>query len=198
MLRDCTLHIGDLRATPLNSRDVTDPLPLHPFRGMCILNVVGQFNRSVSWSIKTAVEMYNGHGHWLTITLNIGAEGEDEVLVYDNLYQSVTAYMAYTNCCPFSHQIRVKLMDMQILAGTCDCGLFAIAMATALLSGVEPGACTFKQTEMRKHLYDGFKRGRILTTFPMLKKGPASEIIYRIISVHFLYAGCQKHKIEIW
>ena len=54
---------------------------------------------------------------------------------------------------------------MQIQAGTCDCGLFAIATTTALLSGFEPGACTFKQTEMRKDLYDGFKRGRILTTF---------------------------------
>ena len=33
--------------------------------------------------------LYNGHGHWLTIT-NIGTEGEDKVLVYGNLYPSVS------------------------------------------------------------------------------------------------------------
>ena len=115
--------------------------------------------------------LYNGYGHWLAIT-NIGAEGEDEVLVYDSLYPSVStcvhkqiAALLHTN----NREIRVKIVDMQIQAGTCDYGLFAIATATALLSGVEPGACTFKQTEMRKHLYDGFKRGKILP-FPLLKK----------------------------
>ena len=53
--------------------------------------------------------MYNGHGHWLTIT-NIGAEGHDEVLVYDSLYQSVKAYCmmrTQADCCPYLHQIRV-------------------------------------------------------------------------------------------
>ena len=33
--------------------------------------------------------LYNGHGHWLTIP-NIGAEGDDEVLVYDSLYPTVS------------------------------------------------------------------------------------------------------------
>ena len=32
--------------------------------------------------------LYNRHGHWLIII--IGAEGEDEVFVYDGLYQSVS------------------------------------------------------------------------------------------------------------
>ena len=100
----------------------------------------------------------------VTIT-NLGAESKDEVLVYDSLYPSVStcvhkqiAALLHTS----SREITVKIMDMQIQAGTCDCGLFAIATATALLSGVQPGACTFKQREMRKHVYDGFKQGKIL------------------------------------
>ena len=106
--------------------------------------------------------LYNGHGHWLTIP-NIGAESDDEVLVYDSLYPTVStcvhkqiAALLHTN----KRKIKIKIMDMQIQADTCDCGLFALATATALLSGAQPGACTFKQSEMRKHLYDGFKSSR--------------------------------------
>ena len=116
--------------------------------------------------------LYNGYGHWLTIP-NIGAEGDDEVLVYDSLYPTVStcvhkqiAALLHTN----KRKIKIKIMDMQIQAGNCDCGLFAIATATALLSGAQPGACTFKQSEMRKYLYDGFKQGQLdLLPFPLLK-----------------------------
>ena len=38
--------------------------------------------------------------------------------------------------------------------GTCDCGLFAIATDTALVHGIKPGSCLFKQNEMREHLYN--------------------------------------------
>ena len=54
--------------------------------------------------------LYNGHGHWLTIT-NIGAEGHDEVLVYDSLYPTVStcvhkqiAALLHTN----KREIRIK------------------------------------------------------------------------------------------
>lgn len=140
--------------------------------------------------------LYNGHGHWLTIT-NLGAESKDEVLVYDSLYPSVStcvhkqiAALLHTS----SREIRVKIMDMQIQAGTCDCGLFAIATATALLSGGQPGACTFKQTEMRKHLYDGFKQGKLLP-FPLLKMRRASKKVKYTETIS-VYCLCRMPEVQ--
>ena len=65
-------------------------------------------------------------------------------------------------------EIQVNIMEMQIQEGTCDCRLFSIATATALLNGVHPGECTFNQSQMCQHLYKCFHQGRI-TQFPVLK-----------------------------
>ena len=58
-------------------------------------------------------------------------------------------------------EIQVHIMDMQMQVGTCDCGLYAIATATALLSGVHPGEHTFNQSQMRKHVYTCLNEGKI-------------------------------------
>ena len=39
-------------------------------------------------------------------------------------------------------EITVNMMDMQKQAGGSDCGLFAIAFATALVNGKQPGKPT--------------------------------------------------------
>ena len=65
-------------------------------------------------------------------------------------------------------EIIIKMMNVQLQAGGCDCGLFAIAFATALANGIQPGVCTFKQDAMRKHLYECQNNGK-LTMFPLLK-----------------------------
>ena len=128
--------------------------------------------------------LYNGHGHWLAIT-NIGAEGDDEVLVYDSLYPTVSTSAHKQIAAPLHINKReIKVMDMQIQAGTCDC---SIATATALLSGAQPGACTFKQSDMRKHLYNGFKRGQLLP-FTLLKtrRGGSKVKFAKTVSVYCL------------
>ena len=115
--------------------------------------------------------LHNSHGHWLTVT-NIGAQGSAEVLVYDSLYASIStsvqkqiAALLHTS----NKEITVNIMEIQMQAGTCDCGLFAIATAMCLLTGNHPGGCLYKQAEMRKHLYECLKNGR-MTPFPLLKQ----------------------------
>ena len=124
--------------------------------------------------------VHNGFGHWLTVT-NIGAESAAEVMVYDSLYPSISMFMQKqiaTLLHTSQKEIKVNIMNMQVQSGTCDCGLFAIATATSLVNGVHPGAVTFKQSEMRRHLYDCFRSGR-LTSFPVLKSRRAvSKIKY--------------------
>ena len=48
-------------------------------------------------------------------------------------------------------QVTVNIIEMQIQEVTCDCGLFSIATATALLNGIYPGECTFNQSQMCQH-----------------------------------------------
>ena len=39
--------------------------------------------------------------------------------------------------------VKVKYIDVQMQDGSSDCGLFAIAFATALANGIQPGRCFF-------------------------------------------------------
>ena len=88
--------------------------------------------------------MHNGFGHWLTLT-NIGAEGDTEVMVYDSPYPLIGTFVQKqiaTLLRTREKEIKVNIMNMQVQSGTCDCGLFAIATATSLLNGANPGAIT--------------------------------------------------------
>jgi len=46
-----------------------------------------------------------------------------------------------------------------------DCGVFAIAIATAIVSGLNPSRQNFKQEAMKGHLVDCFNK-EVLTPFP--------------------------------
>ena len=70
--------------------------------------------------------MHDGHGHWLTIS-TVRAE----VYVYDGMYPSVGTYTKKEILCTEKMEIKLKIMDVQMQAGGCDCGLFAVAFATS-------------------------------------------------------------------
>ncbi len=91
-----------------------------------------------------------------------------EVQMYDSVY----------SCCPTSCKaqfasllatqhtaIEIKHMDVQMQSGGYDCGLFAIAYATALVLGKQPGNFLFDQEKIRPHLLNCFEDGHI-TMFP--------------------------------
>ena len=53
-----------------------------------------------------------------------------------------------------------RYIDMVIQNGTADCGLFALASATALANGEEPGSFVFDQEQMRPHLIRCLETGK--------------------------------------
>lgn len=57
------------------------------------------------------------------------------------------------------------MMDVENRVGSGDCGLSAVAFATALANGAQLGEVKFKQDAMRSHLYKSFNQGA-LTMFP--------------------------------
>ena len=113
--------------------------------------------------------LHNGHGHWLTIS-TVGNE-HPQVEVYDSAY----------SCCPTickaqiaallstsQPAIELRFMDVQMQAGGYDCGLFAIAFATAVVLGQHPGLFCFDQRKMRQHFKTCLEQGCI-TMFPLKK-----------------------------
>ena len=97
--------------------------------------------------------LHNGSCHWLLVT-NIGAE-KDCIFVYDSLYPTVNSTTKRQIAALFATpapRISLQFVDCQVQKGTNDCGLFAIAFATALANGLHPESLSFKQGEMRQHL----------------------------------------------
>ena len=88
--------------------------------------------------------LHTGHGQWLTVS-TLGQAKDGEVTVYGSLYSTLSlhvkkhiAAMLHTT----ARKIKVNMMDIHLQAGTSDCGLFAIASATALAHGIQPGSCS--------------------------------------------------------
>ena len=85
--------------------------------------------------------LHDGFGHWLTINTIEATKSPTEVFVYDSMYtfnstnvkRQIAAIMAGPE------KITLNMMDVLKQAGGSDCGLFAIAFATALINGKQPG-----------------------------------------------------------
>ena len=135
--------------------------------------------------------IHNGRGHWLTVS-TIGTSHPD-VHVYDSMYPSVNmcvkvqiAALLRTEC----PAIRLQFMAVQKQAGVCDCGLFAVAFATALAFGQPPGMYHFAQGDMRQHLYECFEIGRI-SMFPYMKLRRATESTVKSSEEVPVYCACK-------
>ena len=111
--------------------------------------------------------LHNGHDHWLTIS-TFGTQ-EAEVFVYDSLYPSVSSCVKRQIAALLATKhkiITLKHMDVQMQSGTYDCGLFAIAFATALVHNEHPGKFLFNQDSLRQHLMKCLQLGE-MTMFPV-------------------------------
>lgn len=118
---------------------------------------------------KNFVQIMNiAQSHWICASNILTPPGVVEV------YDSMPSYSAHSSA--LMRQVATVLqtpqaefelrhVDVQRQVGGLDCGLFAVAFATALCSGIDPFTCSFKQTEMRSHLLTCFESHQ-LSTFP--------------------------------
>ena len=79
----------------------------------------------------------------------------DEVLVYDSVYNSVdddtVGIIKNLFCCD-----NIKMVECQNQCGSNDCGLFSIAIATAIANGIDHIKLKYEQDDMRMHLLQCF------------------------------------------
>jgi len=133
---------------------------------------------SASSPVKPWIQILHVNGnHWVTAS-NIRTEG-NTVTIYDtrhpttfttdNIKQLSMLSRHFTKDSP----LRLKFANVQRHVGANDCGLFAVAMATALAWGEDPSLLVFEQARMRKHLLDCFRRN-LLLPFPNMQRKMSS------------------------
>ena len=104
------------------------------------------------WWVNFVQILHNGHNHWL-VTSSTGSHKSSEIYIYDSMYCNTTsevrklvAALLFTN-------------ESHITSNLCKCNVahkttvfFAIAFATALCLGKQPGQLCFDQDRMCTHL----------------------------------------------
>ena len=94
-----------------------------------------------------------------------------------------------------THEISVNLMSMCKQVGSTDCGLYAIATATAIAFGIDPTTIIFSQDEMRSHLGLCLERSR-LEPFPVRKKRRVGSCVSKIIVI-YICPVCTKQTMAV-
>lgn len=112
------------------------------------------------------LQIIHCHGnHWITAS-NVGCL-EGNVNIYDSLYDSVDETTRLIVSSLFSGFLRCVSKPLQKQKGVTDCGLYAIAVSTAIAYGKDPSELKFKQEAMREHLLKCFKN-EFITLFPCI------------------------------
>ena len=93
------------------------------------------------------------NNHWIIIS-TFGCP-PSTIDVYDSMHLRLSTHLkklvADLMQSP-SKEIVIRYRDVQWQSGGSDCGLFALAFATSLCSGIDPVTVTFTQSQMRPHL----------------------------------------------
>ena len=88
--------------------------------------------------------LHTGYCHWVTVS-TIGCK-DGEINIFDSFPVALTSdlmnQIAALLATP-KDTIKVKYIDTQMQSGSTDCGIFAVAFATALANGEPPGALIF-------------------------------------------------------
>ena len=98
--------------------------------------------------------------HWIVASTSNCSLGE--VKVYNSFFyycdEETNCIIANLFQCGPS-KVAIKLAHSQKQKGCSDCGLFAIAFATAVAYGINPSKLKLKQEAMRPHLINCFNKG---------------------------------------
>lgn len=129
--------------------------------------------------------------HWVCTSNVHSAPGVCDV--YDSMPAShspslIRQIAAMMKCSEPS--FRMRYINVQMQAGSSDCGLFAIAFAVALCAGRDPHKCSFDQGQMRMHLKQCLEKGE-LSEFPASKKPRRCTSSIKSIKTVKVYCICR-------
>ena len=94
--------------------------------------------------------LHTGHGHWVTVS-TIGCKDGD-INIFDSFPPAPTTQLMNQIAAILATPkpvITLNYIDTQQQCGSADCGIFAIAFATTLANGEQPGGLYFDQTDAK-------------------------------------------------
>ena len=126
--------------------------------------------------------LHDGNLHWVC-TANISLTGGKDpaaVNMYDSMNQGFIAKFTKQQLASFmciqSAEMKVIMKSVQQQTSHVDCGVFAIAFATALAFGQDPSKLRFDVPKMRQHLVECLKLKK-MSPFPEMKPGCSDVVL---------------------
>ena len=138
-----------------------------------------------------------GRNHWSVIStcpLPSYKSTDFTINYYDSLYHELPqdaerVIISLTSSFGFN-KIPVTVMPIAKQSGCTDCGLYAIAIATAICYNVDPVTVVFAQDELRPHLLQCFEK-KTLQPFPIKKNRKSPEVKIAGTTI-FICPKCRK------
>ena len=142
--------------------------------------------QNLSWNVPTGefVQVLHIEGnHWITISnINVAETSKSSantVNVYDSMYKIITHdTKLLIGQYHQGDKVRINIMHVQQQQNGSDCGVFAIAFAKALLSGIDPTQISF--IDPRTHLSEHLVKGSI-PAFPSVPTRRAPVVLDKTI-----------------
>ncbi len=100
-------------------------------------------------------------GHWFCVS-TVGCR-EGDINIFDSAYKYLDTDSMLQICAILQHSgtsIKFNNVPVQKQIGGSDCGLYAIAFATTVCLGLNPGQLLFEQDKMRAHLRTCLENGK--------------------------------------
>ena len=101
--------------------------------------------------------------YWIVAATTLATD--DRVLVYDSVYRTLDRPTKNTILNLFPSSTCAELVQVNRQMGGLDCGVFAVAISTALAFQQNPAVIKFDQPAMRPHLIACFEK-RQFSPFP--------------------------------
>ena len=86
--------------------------------------------------------------------------------------------------------IILDFINVPLQSGSSDCGLYAIANATALVMGQNPASYQYDQKQMRSHLFQCLENQNI-TLFPVMRARRNKGNVIKAAQVVPVYCSCR-------
>ncbi len=130
--------------------------------------------------------------HWAVMTMKDEAD-IDHVKYYDSAYSNISLETQNTMTQllpPEFFKLHVSIMATAKQSGSTDCGLYAIAILTALAYSMDPSNLIFHQEDMRTHLVNCLKTKRMIP-FPTMKTRRLKNIVIKNVTI-YVCPTCKK------
>jgi len=129
--------------------------------------------------------------HWACIKLN---EDKSCVNLYDSKYSNIPPSVIdlILDIIHYEGDVAtIKSIKMQEQKGDDSCGLFSLAVATALCNRQDPSTLHWNQRLMWQHLLHCFEKKK-MTLFPLNSKSPRSKELVKTTVMENLHCICRR------